>query len=99
MSAPQQISDERLAKIASKLLLAHAAMSGDANAPRLVDLSDEDAELFETSPLSGEFLAFLDRHPQFEAMSRPEEIPDLTWDEYAAAGLSVSEFVDSFRPR
>jgi hypothetical protein len=99
MSATQQVSDERLAKIASTLLLAHAAMAGAPNAPRLVGLTEDDAELFEISLHTGEFLAFLDRNPQFEALSPREESRDLTWDECAAADLSMSEFVNRFRTR
>ena len=99
MSADSQLSDARLSKIVTALSLARAAMAEGQPPSILVDLTDEDAALFESSLHSGEFLAFLDRNPQFEALSPPPEDRDLTWEEYAAAGLSVSEFVESFRPQ
>lgn len=96
MATTPQSYDERLNKIASTLMLARAAMAGDTQSAVLVDLSDDDTAFFEASLASGEYLDFLDRNPQFSALDA-SDAPDLTWDEYAAAGQSVDDFVNSFR--
>ena len=96
MAATPQSSDERLIKIANTLMLVRAAMAGNTQSSILVDLSDDDTAFFEESLSSGEYLDFLDRNPQFSALDAADA-PDLTWNEYAAAGQSVEDFVNSFR--
>lgn len=97
-TAQLQQPDERLARIASTLAQARSSLTGDPQGSYLVDLSDEDAELFDASLKSGEFLAFLDRNPQFDVHEAADGEPDYTWDEFAAAGQSIDGFVGSFRP-
>ena len=96
MAVSPQHSDERLNKIASTLMLAREAMAGGTRSTFLVDMSDDDAAFFEASLASGQYLEFLDRNPQFKVLDAADA-PDLTWDDYAEAGQSVEDFVNSFR--
>lgn len=98
MTSIQLVSDERLTQIAAKLQQARAPVATDPQASYLIELSADDAELFDASLKSGEFLSFLDRNPQLEAKDSTASTADYSWGDFASEGKSIAAFVEEFRP-